>query len=472
MLAERIVEPNLINREIGCQLTIDDYIDVMYPKKEECGYVALAHKVPQQKKRTNLKKNDTYGKTAEEVYEMSLSGELKKEKDVPYDFVQRSYKVNELLEHVNASMDCYASMNTFYITRRQKTDIRHLNALFVDIDYYNVPGVTKQTVLDTLNFNVNKGLIPYPTFIIDSGRGLYFIWKIEDVPGKFVRANRLYGIVQDYIYKLFKDVGADVNAKDVSRVLRLPSTKNTKANKDVEIIDYNETSLYTLRFFQEYVNVFGEHNKAPKTKKTKAIKAQFEYLFNTFTLNLSRMRDIETICQLRDYNVTGLRDQIIYIYYYYSLLIHRDKHIALFNTKELNAKFVEPLLESEVRSFIVSAERSAMEKIEGKEAKSGYKYAGYNFKSETLIKILKITDEEQKHLKTIISLREKYDRNNVKRTPRNENGLTKRQQDKQNLVERVKELKEKGYKQREIAEMMEITERHVKRIYKELREQN
>lgn len=466
MLAEKIVETNPTTNEIGCQLTLDDYIHVMYPKENDCGYVALAHKKIKSKKGTVLTKKQIQGKTAEEIYEMALSGELKKEKDAPYDFVQRSYRVSELLKHVEADLDCYTSMNTFYITRRQKTDIRHLNALFVDIDYYNVDGVTKETVLEALAFNISKKLIPQPTFVIDSGRGLYFIWKIEDVPGKFVRANRLYMVIQDYIYNLFKDVGADVNAKDVSRVLRLPSTKNTKADKDVQVIAYSDKALYTLRFFQEYVNVFGEHKTARKTKTVK--KTNFSYLFNTYTLHIARMRDLETICRLRNYEMTGLRDQFIYIYYYYNLLVHRDKNIALFNAKEFNAKFSEPLLDSEVRSFIVSAERTAMEKLEGKEAKPGYQYAGYNFKNKTLIEKFKITDEEQKQLKTIISKTEKYDRKNLKRNDkrRNEEGLTKRQQDKQYLIERVKQLSERGYKQREIAEMMEIAKGTVSKYLK------
>lgn len=475
LLAEKITLKNEVkSTEIGCQLTLDDYIQVMYPKANECGYVALAHKIPKSQPTKVVLKE----KTAEEVYKLALAGQLK-EKEVPYDFKQRCYTVNELLDHVELDKDCYTSMNTFFIARRRKSDVRHLNALFVDIDYYNVPGVTKETVLETLQFNIDKELIPKPTFIIDSGRGIYFIWKIEDVPGKYVRATNLYMVVQNYIGGLFKDVGADDNAKDVSRVLRLPASTNTKANNKVKVIEYNEEGLYALNFFQEYVNVFEEYSAVPKGEKKQLNKGKkkqrkninIKHLYNTYTLHIARMRDLETLCSLRDYDVMGLRHQFIYIYYYYNFLVHKDKNIALFNTKKLNAKFNEPLEDSEVRSFITSAERSATEKLEGKEAKLGYKSAGYNFKNEKLIKIFKITEDEQKHLKTIISKEEKYDRNNTKRkaSRRNEDGLTKRQQNKQYLVERVKQLKERGYKQREIAEMMEISKGRVSQILKELK---
>lgn len=475
MLPEKIPDRDLkiAQTNVGCNLSLNDYIHIMYPKSEECGYVALAYKEYRAKARKQRDK--TTGKTAEEIYEMVLSGEIKKEKDKPYDFVQRSYKVNELLSHVELSKDCYTSMNTFYITRRKKSDIRHLNALFADIDYYNVPGVTIDHVLQTLDFYVRKELIPRPTFIIDSGRGVYFIWKIEDVPGKFVRAMRLYMAVQEYIYDLFKDIGADVNAKDVSRVLRLPASTNTKVDTKVKVIEYNEKAFYTLRFFQEYlldkeeIEELKKKRAKPKAKR----KSKIARLFNEYTLNIARMRDIETLCRLRNYNMTGLRDHVIYIYYYYNLLVHKDKNIALFNTKELNAKFTEPLEDSEIRSYIVSAERSVKEKEEGKEPPKGYKQAGYNFKNETLIKILKITEEEQKHLSTIISKREKYDRKNEKRRKVGTRSEYLQQQkdkteDKLNQLEQAMK-RYPGKKQKEYAEMLGVTPMRISQLMKKIK---
>lgn len=50
-------------------------------------------------------------------------------------------------------------------------------------------------------------------------------------------------------------------------------------------------------------------------------------------------------------------------------------------------------------------------------------------------------------MKIMIGTREKYDRNNEERTPRNENGLTLREQNKQDTINKVKELKLQGLKQ-------------------------
>ncbi len=67
-------------------------------------------------------------------------------------------------------------------------------------------------------------------------------------------------------------------------------------------------------------------------------------------------------------------------------------------------------------------------------------------------------------MSTIIAKREKYDRNNEKRRNkrRNEAGLTKKQQEKLERKAKIQELKEQGYKQTVVAEMLNISLRTVK----------
>lgn len=69
---------------------------------------------------------------------------------------------------------------------------------------------------------------------------------------------------------------------------------------------------------------------------------------------------------------------------------------------------------------------------------------------------------------TIISTRVKYDRKNKKRNEarRNEEGLTSRQQQKKELINKVKELKQQGLKQVEIADKLGITKGTVSKYLK------
>ncbi|HHY0167981.1 TPA: hypothetical protein ACVT8E_003650, partial [Clostridioides difficile] len=92
----------------------------------------------------------------------------------------------------------------------------------------------------------------------------------------------------------------------------------------------------------------------------------------------------------------------------------------------------------------------------------------YWYKNETLIERLGITSKEQKHMKTIIGTDEKYDRNNERRRAnrRNENGLTKKQQELQELKEQIVELRKQGLSMQNIADKLNINKTKVVRLCK------
>ena len=85
--------------------------------------------------------------------------------------------------------------------------------------------------------------------------------------------------------------------------------------------------------------------------------------------------------------------------------------------------------------------------------------------------------KEQKKLKTIISLEEKYDRRRdkdkeyQKNKRRNEEGLTQKQQELKVLKDKIKILKNEGLTNKLISEKLSITlktlERHITKMKKE-----
>jgi len=91
---------------------------------------------------------------------------------------------------------------------------------------------------------------------------------------------------------------------------------------------------------------------------------------------------------------------------------------------------------------------------------------GYWYTNETLIDMLDITEEEQRHLQTIIGTNEKYRRNNERRRKerRNSNGLTQREQQREDNIKMVKELREQGLTQTETAKKLGITQGRVSQI--------
>lgn len=407
------------------EMTLQDYHEVMYPRAEDAKYVAVA---------------------------------TKKDK-----WSQRMYKATAWLNHVDLTTNCYLSVNTFFKPQRRANSVRHLNAFFIDLDIYNV-GVSQQDVFDAIDFYVKTNRMLPPTMVLSSGRGMYLIIKIEDVPGGLKRVKTLYEAIQTYFNDLFAEFGADPNAKDVSRVLRVPGSVNTKTGNKVEILQYNPEAMYTMSVMAPFVDAFEEKQKIyqkPKKKKEKQSNSKIGYLLNSYTLHKARSRDIETLCYLRDYDVEGMRNVILYIYHYFMLQIHHDEQVAFYKTLNLNDLFVEPLTEKEVKGYVTSSVRAYYENQDDRTK-------GYNFKNETLIQKLKITASEMTEMKTIINQRVKYDRNNKQRQKarRNDEGLTERQVSKEQLVKRVVELSTEGHKQKDIAIMLNISKGRVSQILK------
>lgn len=136
---------------------------------------------------------------------------------------------------------------------------------------------------------------------------------------------------------------------------------------------------------------------------------------------------------------------------------------------ELNDRFIEPLKQSEVDAMIRSVDRAIEKFIDyeqgirsGEDKRVSRKMkerGGYWYTNETLIDMLDITEEEQRHLKTIIGTNEKYRRNNERRRKerRNSNGLTQREQRKVDTMKAITELREQGLTLQETADRLNMT---------------
>lgn len=139
--------------------------------------------------------------------------------------------------------------------------------------------------------------------------------------------------------------------------------------------------------------------------------------------------------------------------------ILRPKKCVVTIHNNCNDRSLDPLPENRIKGYIKSSVRAYYEHLEDRSQ-------GYNYKNETLIELYKITPKEQKQLQTIVSRREKYDRNNKRGrlNRRNEDSLTPRQAKKQETINKVKALHERGLKQVEIANKLSITDRYVRQL--------
>ena len=363
-------------------------------------------------------------------------------------FKQWHYKVNELVEMDYAQENIYLSQNTFYKPCRRIENIKELNCNYIDLDTYNTE-FTKDQILMNLNDNYFGKRIPTPNFIIDSGRGLYLQWLIRPVP---YMALPLWKAVEEYLYKELKEFGADRKALDPTRLLRPPGSINSKSKTVVKIIEVNNY-IHDLREIQtEYLPEIPkkEKNKSSAPKK-KGRPKKVVYMFNERSLYLARIKDIVKICELRNYDLEGEREIILFLYRYYLNYFFEDVQKALEDTLELNMMFAKPLAEKEVTKATESAERAYKSKTKD-----------YKYKNETLIELLQITEEEQKHMTTIMSKCEVKRRDRVYQKEKYYKQLEKegKKTEKDKISERrakIKDLLEQGLLQKEICIKLKIS---------------
>lgn len=236
--------------------------------------------------------------------------------------------------------DFYITPNTFYKPYRANENIRHFRSLYIDVDlnvYSKIEAVYQVFLI------AEKGEIPRPTMIVDSGQGIHLYWRIKDAP---VGATYTWQELEDYLYSKLKYLGADIKATDAARFLRLPETINSRNNKVCMILYINDEIIYSMYDLREkYLNYIKKNKsykkpkKAHKTSQNK--KNNVLHLFNTYSLYMARISDLLTLCRLRNYEVTGYRNMIMHCYIFWKAIYVRNIEHLKKLAYDLNNKFSE-----------------------------------------------------------------------------------------------------------------------------------
>ena len=370
-------------------------------------------------------------------------------------YSQWHYKYAELREVDLTGENIYITLNTFFKPYRRLECIKELNALFIDLDYYKTK-FTKEQIIMNLEGNYFNKIIPATNYILDSGRGLALIWLINKVPSQ---ALPLWKAIEEYLYNQLKEFGADRQALDATRILRVPGSINSKSKTVVSIIDEYDY-IYDLREIQKE---FLPELK-PKEKR-KGRPKKINYVYRERSLYYARIHDITKLCELREYDLRGHREIILFLYRYYLCSFTEDTKKALEDVLELNSMFISPLKENEVIRATRSAEKCYLDK--NKE---------YKYKNETLIDLLEITEYEETQMSTIISKGEYkrrdrvYQKNKYQRKLKSEGKISEKEKLSQRRA-KIKDLLAEGLKQKDICSQLNISKDTYIRDRKYLREQ-
>lgn len=368
--------------------------------------------------------------------------------------------------------DVYFSQNTFYKPQRQIELIRQLRSLYVDLDCYLL-NYDPKWIIGKLELEFFNQSIPEPSLIIFSGRGVVLVWLIDPVP---YQALPLWQAVQNHFVQQLKGMGGDTRATDAARVFRLDGSINSKNGEAVQV-QYRHDYRYVLRDIQnEYLPDLQPKKKARGRRKT------VEKLFNTYSLHHARLLDLVKLVELRNFDLKGYRETILFLYRYWQCCYVADSEEALRQTLIFNSQFTEPLAEKEVIRATKSAEKAwkAKNNEEANEVakEKGYPGAGYNLKNAKIIEWLDITEEEQTQLQTVIGRNEKRKRNTeAKREQRRKEGVKPREQylnEQKNKTEDKLWLLQKAIERYpdasnyKLAKLLAVTEGHIRKLKKKI----
>lgn len=349
--------------------------------------------------------------------------------------------------------DVYVSMNTFYKPQRNINNVKRLNALYVDIDCYKI-GLTKEQVIWTLEQDYFGIKMPKPTFIIDSGRGIYLVWKIDEDRNAMPRWN----LVMKYFHNQLRDFGADMGCKEPSRILRVPGSINSKSGTSVSIIDFYDYKYTLYEIIQEYLPDASDAGRTKQKKKSNIYSFNGK---NDFSTVLSgRLHDLEILFSNR--NSEDCRENALFLYRLWMCELTHDYQFALDKTLEFNRKMKYPHTEK----YVIQRTKSAETRV-----KAGLTY---KYSKNRIIEMLGITEEEEKNLAYLrdIGLSKEDKRSNKK--SRNQAAYIKKleqsgKQKKSCQINKrrqlIEQLIEQGYSRTDICEKLNISNATYHRDY-------
>lgn len=273
-------------------------------------------------------------------------------------FYDQLYKADGFLKAAeriikDSCEDSYFSINSFRRSEKQTCRCWHLNAFVLDFDFYKIEKYKNMSAQEMYERYLKEVLPLNPTAVVDSGRGLYILYCFKHAPKGMIPT---YKAIYKTFYHKFKKYGMDQNAMNVTQIIRLPGSFNSKAFKEVEILEFNDTN-YTLsdffnlfKYTQEQVKKYKSDKKTSKENK----ELSHEQILKRYKFRDEQSEqiilDLKKLIEIRNSSgkVDGYREVLIYIARKRMRWKDSSLQDELNIAHELNNMFANPLPDKEV----------------------------------------------------------------------------------------------------------------------------
>ncbi len=131
--------------------------------------------------------------------------------------------------------DLYVSQAAFG-KWRSISDLMAIGACYADLDYHNVSrwrGKAPADVAGAVLGHLEEAILPHPSYILSTGRGLVCVWLTELLPRA---ALPRWNAVQRRLGAVLELFGADKRAQDAARVFRLVGSDNSRADSNRRMV--------------------------------------------------------------------------------------------------------------------------------------------------------------------------------------------------------------------------------------------
>ncbi len=333
----------------------------------------------------------------------------------------------ELCRELLGQDDSYMAVNGVKpFARRCFENVTSLTANFVDLDFYTI-GLTLDDALQLVVSRCHELNIPEPSKLIDSGRGAYALWEFEDpiyCGAKASNAAKRKFAWQDtqmQLIAIFADLGADPKCKDVSRVLRLVGTNNSKVGRTVQAYTLGKRLQSPVSFSRQLKKFTStQSKKEPKafTAKVSTVnRGNVSTILNARSLNFARANDLRKLAELRGGKLTDNRAMAIFYYGMAASYVNVNQDGVCRSVSDFMASCIQcgGKYNPEQPEKLLKTLLERHNKQKSNALNGDYTQVQYRARNQTIIDALGITEEEQSHLDTIISKEEKYRRKNETR---------------------------------------------------------
>lgn len=153
---------------------------------------------------------------------------------------QTTHKLQHLpraLSKLDGVGDIWVAQNEFFRPDRRLVHAARMPVAFLDLDTYNVPALAKlrpEVQCQAFLAECVAAGVPEPSLVVFSGRGLQVKWVLEHPAPS--RAIPRWRSVQRELLNRFRGLGADARALDVSRVLRLEGSTNSRSGEVARVL--------------------------------------------------------------------------------------------------------------------------------------------------------------------------------------------------------------------------------------------